>query len=130
MQGDFRVEGYDIEGLLGAGPAGEVWLAREESSGAQVALKRLRPRDAAAHDEARRIVALLESLRHPHLLPIREMLSLGDELVFVLDYAEGGSLAQLVLVRGQLDPGEVVGMATAVASALSAVHAEGMVHAT
>jgi eukaryotic-like serine/threonine-protein kinase len=129
MQGDFRVEGYDIEGLLGAGPAGEVWLAREESSGTQVALKRLRPRDAAAHDEARRIIALQDSLRHPHLLPVREMLSLGGELVFVLDYAEGGSLAQLLLVRGQLDPGEVVGLATAAASALAAVHAEGMVHA-
>jgi serine/threonine protein kinase len=129
MQGDFHVEGYDIEGLLGAGPAGEVWLAREESSGSQVALKRVRPRDSAAHEDARRIIALLDSLRHPHLLPVREMLSLGPELVFVLDYAEAGSLAQLLLVRGQLDPGEVVGIATAAASALAAVHAEGVVHA-
>ncbi len=129
MHGDFHVEGYDIEGLLGAGPAGEVWLAREQSSGLQVALKRVRPRSTEAHDEARRIVSLLDAAGHPHLSRIREMLPDGNELVFVLDYAEGGSLGQLLLARGTLDPGEVVTMATTIAGALAAVHDLGLVHA-
>ncbi|WP_026256783.1 serine/threonine protein kinase [Actinopolymorpha alba] len=129
MQGDFRVEGYDIEGLLGAGPAGEVWLARELSSGTQVALKRLRPRDTDAQDEARRIVSVLGQLAHPQVLPIREMVLYGTEVVFVLEYADGGSLGQLLLARGTLDPGEVVGVASAVATALAAIHQRGLVHA-
>ncbi|MGW5358670.1 serine/threonine protein kinase [Actinopolymorpha pittospori] len=129
MQGDFHVEGYDIEGLLGAGPAGEVWLAREQSSGAHAALKRVRPRDTDAQDEARRIVAALESLAHPHLVRIREMLPYGGELVFVLDYAEGGSLGQLLLARATLDPGEVVTVATALAGALDVLHRRGLTHA-
>ncbi|GAA2757215.1 serine/threonine protein kinase [Actinopolymorpha rutila] len=128
MQGDFRVDGYDIEGLLGAGPAGEVWLARELSSGAQAALKRVRPRDAGAQDEAGRIVSALESLDHPHVLRIREMLPYEREVVFVLDYAEGGSLGQLLLARPTLDPGEVVTVATAMAGALEEVHRRGVVH--
>ncbi|MET9020355.1 serine/threonine-protein kinase [Actinopolymorpha sp. NPDC004070] len=128
MQGDFRVDGYDIEGLLGAGPAGEVWLARERSSGAQAALKRVRPRGTDALEDAGRIVSALESLDHPHVLRIREMLPYEREVVFVLDYAEGGSLGQLLLARPTLDPGEVVTVATAMASALEAVHRRGMVH--
>ncbi|SDT07573.1 serine/threonine protein kinase [Actinopolymorpha singaporensis] len=128
MQGDFRVDGYDIEGLLGAGPAGEVWLAREQASGTQAALKRVRPRDLAAQEEAGRIVSALESLDHPHVLRIREMLPYEREVVFVLDYAEGGSLGQLLLARPALDPGEVVTMATAMADALQAVHRRGVVH--
>lgn len=129
MQGDFHVEGYDIEGLLGAGLAGEVWLAREQSSGTHAALKRVRPRDTDAQDDARRIVAALASLDHPHVLRIREMLPYGGELVFVLDYAEGGSLGQLLLARSTLDPGEVVTVATALAGALDVLHRRGVTHA-
>jgi hypothetical protein len=128
MQGDFHVDGYDIEGLLGAGPAGEVWLAREQASGAQAALKRVRPRDADAQEAAGRIVSALEPLKHPHLLRIREMLPYDREVVFVLDYAEGGSLGQLLLARPTLDPGEVVTVATAMAAALEAIHRCGVVH--
>lgn len=128
MQGDFSVEGYDIEGLLGAGPAGEVWLAREQASGAQVALKRVRPRDADAQEAARRVLAALDAIRHPNLARVLQLIPCGDEFVFVLDYAEGGSVGQLLLARGTLDPGEVVTMAGAVARALAALHERGVVH--
>ena len=40
------------------------------------------------------------------------MLPYEREVVFVLDYAEGGSLGQLLLARPALDPGEVVTVAT------------------
>lgn len=128
MQGDFRVEGYDIEGLLGAGLAGEVWLAREQASRAQVALKRVRPRDADAQEAARRVLAALDAIRHPNLARIRQLIPHEDDFVFVLDYAEGGSIGQLLLARGTLDPGEVVTMAGGVARALAAVHERGVVH--
>ncbi len=128
MQGDFVVEGYEIEGLLGAGPAGEVWLARDKASHRQVALKRLRPRDDEARDRARRLVSTLDLLDHPHLLGVQQMLPYGDEIVFVLDHANGGSLGQLLLVRGTLDPGEVVTVVGGAAQALAAAHARGLVH--
>lgn len=128
MQGDFVVEGYEIEGLLGAGPAGEVWLARDKASHRQVALKRLRPRDDEARDRARRLVSTLDLLSHPHLLGVQQMLPYGDEIVFVLEHANGGSLGQLLLVRGTLDPGEVVTVVGGAAQALAAAHARGLVH--
>jgi eukaryotic-like serine/threonine-protein kinase len=128
MQGDFQVEGYVIEGLLGAGSTGELWLAREEASRQQVALKRFRPRDEDAQREARRMVNTLAQLSHPNLLPVREMVSLGEYFVIILDYPEGGTLEQLVTLRGTLHPGEMVTIASAIADALATVHQIGLVH--
>ncbi|MEQ7123413.1 protein kinase [Actinopolymorpha sp. B11F2] len=128
MRSHFDVDGYEIEGLLGAGPTGETWLARESASGAEVALHRVQPRDADALDHARRLVERLNALNHPRVRRIRELLPFDDELVFVLDHIEGGSLEQLLLVRGTLDPGELVTMAATVSSALTAAHERGLVH--
>ena len=127
--GDFRVDGYEIEGLLGAGPTGELWLARHVASRAHVGLKRLHPKDVDAHDEARRIHAVLGMLNHSSLLRVRELLSYGnDELVLVLDRSEGGTLDQLLMARPMLDPGEVVTVGATVAHALAAIHEHGLVH--
>lgn len=122
------MDGYEIEGLLGAGRGGQTWLARDESTGAQVALHRMRPRDPDAADEARRLVERLSALSHPHIRRVRELLPYDDELVLVLDHVDGGTLEQLLLVRGTLDPGEVVTVAATVASALAAAHERGLVH--
>lgn len=73
MRGDFEVPGYQVEGLLGAGGTGEVWLATEDSSHRQVALKRLRLDPAAGADAVRRLVATLDALDHPHVLRIRRI---------------------------------------------------------
>src|SRR5690606_5016031 len=59
---------------------------------------------------------------------VRELLPLDEELVLVLEHIEGGTLGQLLLVRGTLDPGEVVTLGATVASALAAAHERGLVH--
>jgi serine/threonine protein kinase len=128
VRSDFDVDGYEIEGLLGAGPTGETWLARDVASGGQVALHRLRPRGARSADQARRLVERLGALNHPHIRRIRELLPSEDELVFVLDNVEGGSMEQLLLIRGTLDPGELVTTTGTVARALAAAHERGLVH--
>jgi eukaryotic-like serine/threonine-protein kinase len=128
MRGDFEVPGYRVEGLLGAGGTGEVWLATEESSHRQVALKRLRLDPAAGADAVRRLVATLEALDHPHVLRIRRIDGEPTEPVLVCDYAESGSLGQLLRARDRLDPGEAVTVVGPVAEALAAVHSRGLVH--
>jgi len=128
MRGDFEVSGYQVEGLLGAGGTGEVWLATEESSHRQVALKRLRLDPAAGADAVRRLVATLDALDHPHVLRIRRVDGDPTEPVLVCDYAESGSLDQLLRARDRLDPGEAVTVIGPIAEALAAVHSRGLVH--
>ncbi len=128
MRGEFRVKGYELGSLLAASASGEVWLAQAHGSGEQVALKRLRLRSAESLSDAERLMSLLALLDHPHVLRIRELLPYGDEVVVVLDHAEGGSLDQLLSSRGGLDPGEVVTAVAPVAEALHAAHERGLVH--
>jgi eukaryotic-like serine/threonine-protein kinase len=126
---DFALAGYDLEELLGFGGGGEVWRARERSTGELVALKRLRGAGAAGSIERlRREAALLATVKHDHVVRLRAVVPGPDGLVLVLEFAEGGSLASLLGVRGRLAPGEVVTIGAPLAQALADVHARGLVH--
>jgi hypothetical protein len=126
---DLAVPGYDVVELLGFGSGGEVWLAREQATGAPVALKRLHAdADLAARDRLRREAAALAGVDHPHVVRLRSVVGAGESLVLVLDLATGGSLARLLATRGRLTPGEVVTVAVPLAQALAVVHGQGLVH--
>src|SRR5438309_584724 len=51
-----------------------------------------------------------------------------DGAVLVLDLADGGSLAELLAVRGRLTPGEVITAVSPVAAAVAYLHAAEIVH--
>ena len=122
------IPGYSVEGLIGAGPAGEVWLATEESTHHQVAIKRLQLDPVDGSDGLRRLVATLDALGHPHLLRIHSIVGGDEQPALITDFAESGSLGQLLRARRHLDPGEVVTVLGPVAEALAAVHGRGLVH--
>lgn len=129
MAGDFQVEGYDVDSLLTANAAGELWLARAQATGEIVALKRLRLREPDGADRLRRLVTLLKMIGHPHLQVVRDHILLDDrQAVVVLEHAESGNLEQLLSGRGELDPGEVVTTIGPSAEALATAHERGIVH--
>ena len=85
----------------------------------------------------RREVRILSALDHDHLLRAHAVLRLheprsGPEgrgaLGLVLDYAPGGSVADLVAGRGRLGAGETVTVLTPIAQALQYLHSHGFTH--
>ena len=62
------------------------------------------------------------------MLRIRRIDGDPTEPVLVCDYAESGSLGQLLRARDRLDPGEAVTVIGPIAEALAAVHSRGLVH--
>jgi eukaryotic-like serine/threonine-protein kinase len=127
---EFSLPGYDVEQLVGFGGSGEVWRARDSSTGEVVALKRLRGDAATAisTEQLQREAALLATVRHDHIVALRSVVSTSDGLVLVLDYAEGGSLAAVLGARGRLSAGEVVTIGAPLAQALSEIHSRGLTH--
>jgi hypothetical protein len=125
----WSLPGYHVQARLASGAHGEVWRAREVSSGQLVALKRLRPdADPAAVAALRREAEALRALDTPYVVRLRDVVGEGAGTVLVLDLAAGGSLAALLSRRGPLDPGEVVTVAVPVAQALAVAHDAGIVH--
>ncbi|HEV7204296.1 MAG TPA: protein kinase [Jatrophihabitans sp.] len=124
----WKLRGYAVERLLGRGGSGDVWQGRVAATGEAVALKRLPVRDPAQLRRAHAEAALLSVLDHPHLVRLHALVPDHGVAVLVLDLADGGSLADLLAVRGRLTPGEVITAVAPVAAALSYAHTQGVVH--
>ena len=143
-----EVPGYDVGRLLGRGGTAAVWLVTERATGREFALKCLDSqgdsteddggtRALAAEEALRREVRILSALDHEHLLKAHTVLRFRgprsgpgarDALGLVLDYAPGGSVAELVAGRGRLAPGETVTVLTPIAQALEYLHSRGFTH--
>ncbi len=105
---------------------GEVWLG-QEAGGELVDVRRV-PGTVAAldRDAAREQAAVFAAVAHPHLAPVRRMMTMPDELVLVSEPSPRGCLAELLPARRRLAAGEVVTIAAPVADALATLHAAGL----
>ena len=121
---------YDLEHQIGAGASGTVWQAHRRGPVARVvALKRLRAGGSTADlARMRREATVLTELDHPHVVRVLEVLHDGDGVAIAMQYAPGGSLADLLAERGRLGPGQVVAVAAPVADALASAHRRGVLH--
>ncbi len=120
---------YRIEGIVGLGRTGIVYLATDSRTGRAVALKVLREDvsiDPVYRERFRREGALLAALRHPHVIPIYGMGELNGDL-FIATRLVSGTLKNLIL-SGPIDLDVAVRIVSAVAEAVDAAHMAGIVH--
>jgi Protein kinase domain len=111
---------------LGSGGSGSVWLARDEESSREVALKVVR-REGKAGSRAEREVEAAARLRHPRCLRALA-LDRDDEHVYVAyEYVRGRTFRE-VMRAGDLDDAAAVEAAAQVLEALTHAHARGIVH--
>ncbi len=117
---------------LGRGGMGVVDLATD-GDGRQVALKRVPLTGSAAEmDQAKRRIRreaeLLAQLRHPAIVALLDVVDEGDDIVLVMPYLPGGTLAERVRSLGPLPADQVMALVTPLAGALAAAHRQGVVH--
>lgn len=120
--------GYSFQQCLGDGAFGSVWLANEENTGRQVAVKIYSHQGRLDWTLLTREVeklAALDSSRH-----IVGLLAVGwesDPPYYVMEYLQNGSLAGYLL-DGPLQIPEVVRIAHGVLQGLVHAHARGILH--
>ncbi|MHC4372186.1 MAG: serine/threonine-protein kinase [Planctomycetota bacterium] len=130
-QPDKQIGPFRIEGELGRGAVGVVYLARDTKLDRRVALKSL-PADTMTNPQARsrfsREARLLASLNHPNIAAIYEELEEADGVSYlVLEYVPGRTLAELIS-EGGLRQKEALAIALQIADALAAAHDRGVIH--
>ena len=123
---------YDLIARLGRGGMGVVDLARDES-GNKVALKRLTLTGSASEiarsrQRLLREADVLRKLHHPNVVGLLDVVDEGDEIVLVMPYMSGGSLAERVAQHGPAPADEVERQARRLLGALSSAHRAGIVH--
>ena len=120
---------YRIEGIVGVGRTGIVYLATDSRTGRAVALKVLREDvsiDPIYRERFRREGALLATLRHPHIIPIYGMGELDGDL-FIATRLVSGTLKNLIMA-GPISVDVAMNVITAVAEAVDTAHVAGIVH--
>jgi hypothetical protein len=124
--------GYTIEGVLGRGGMGVVYLAEQPELGRKVAIKVIAPALASDPDYLKRFKhesRLAAAIEHPNAIPIYEAGVADEEMPYlVMRYVDGVDLATLIRREGRLDGLRAARIVEQVAGALDEAHARGLVH--
>ena len=130
LEAGFRLGLFEVIAPLGVGGMGEVYRARDERLGREVAIKVL-PEAFAANPERlarfEREARLLAALNHPGIAAIHGLEESDGIRFLILELVEGRTLAQR-LDRGALPRREALEIAQQIAEALEAAHEKGIVH--
>jgi serine/threonine protein kinase len=120
---------YRIEGIVGVGRMGVVYLAIDRITGRAIALKVLREDvaiDPVYRERFRREGSLLAQLNHPHVLPIYGMGEIDGDL-YIATRLVSATLRNAILA-GPIHVDHAMKVLSCVASALDVAHAHGVVH--
>ena len=125
MKGD-----YQILGVLGAGGMGKVYKVRNVLSDRVEAMKILLPDLSEQKDLVDRFlieIKVLAALHHPNIAELRTALTIDNQLVMIMEFVDGTSLAKR-LEQGTIPERDAVVSIDQVLGALGYAHKQNVIH--
>ena len=125
-----RIGAYALVQQLGSGGAGEVWRAKDERLGRDVAIKFLLPHLSGDAEKLRRFAEearAASTLNHPNILIVHDVGEQEGMPYLVSECLEGRSLRER-LKAGPMAVSEAVSVTQGIAQGLAAAHERGIVH--
>ena len=133
MSADGKTYGgrYEVIERVGLGGMAEVYRARDELLGREVAVKVLNDKlsgDKSFVERFRREAQAAANLSHPNIVSLYDYGSDAGANFIVMELIDGRGLEQIIAEEGPLLPERAAEMASDVARALERAHATGLVH--
>jgi eukaryotic-like serine/threonine-protein kinase len=125
-----QVGAYTVLSRLGSGGMGDVYRARDERLGREVAIKVLPATFTADPDRRARFereARVLGSLNNPHIAAIYGVEDVNGVPALILELVDGPTLAERIK-KGPLPFQDVLPIARQITEALEAAHERGIVH--
>src|ERR1700730_1425615 len=121
---------YEILGVLGTGGMGKVYKVRNVLSDRVEAMKVLLPNLGDQKELAERFlreIKVLASLSHPNIAALRTALTIDNQLVMIMEYVEGTTLAAHLEGKA-ISWGDSLNYMDQVLAALSYAHNQNVIH--
>jgi eukaryotic-like serine/threonine-protein kinase len=122
---------YVVIERVGSGGMAEVYRARDELLGREVALKVLHERfsqDRSFVERFKREAQAAANLNHPNIVSLFDYGADDDTYFIVMEFIDGKSLSDVLQDEGPLMPERAAEIAADVAKALGRAHEGGLVH--
>ena len=124
------IPGYTIVRELHRGGQGVVYLARQEGTGRQVAIKLMREGALARQSERIRFereIQVLAQLDNPNIVTIHDSGIAGGCGYYVMDYISGRKLDEYV-ERNELEIDAILRLFVKICNAINSAHLRGVIH--
>lgn len=127
LQPGDEVDRYVVEALLGSGGTARVWAVRHRTLGTRHALKVLTWSDETLRERLLREARAQARLDHPNILPVRDVLEVGEAPALLMPLIDGPPLDILLRhVTPSLE--EAVWLLHGILAGVGHAHASGLIH--
>mmetsp|Transcript_56772 Transcript_56772/g.176543 ORF Transcript_56772/g.176543 Transcript_56772/m.176543 type:complete len:640 (+) Transcript_56772:214-2133(+) len=125
--------GYEDVKVIGRGQYGKAHLVRNQEKQCFIAKTiDLTCLSSKEHETARQEVALLRRLNHPNIVEYKDNFFMGDTLVIIMQYCEGGDLAsyikEMFRQKMRIHERQIMNYFVQVLQALEYIHNERILH--
>lgn len=124
-----RFDRFEVEGILGRGAHGTVYLATDTRLHRLVAIKTLNGKKNPSADAKQLIEArMVSGLQHPNIVTLFDAQQQDGGTYLVFEYVDGSTLQKIIRTRHRLPVLEAVNLAIDVARALAYAHRRSTLH--
>ncbi len=113
---------------IGHGGFGRVYRGWDETLAREVAVKIIKPKDAAHRAEVLREGKMLARVKHPNVVTVFRAQQVGDEVGITMELIHGRHLSDVVAQSGRMGADEAAVIGITLCQALGAVHGAGLLH--
>ena len=122
---------YEIIRKIGAGGMAEIFLAKDKTTGKEVAIKLLHPDKKSSHVAKKRFkseIELTKQVKSPYVIKIYNAVWNNDIQYIVMEYVDGHILKNYIAKRSRLTVDEAIEFMKQLTLGFEEIHSKGIIH--